>query len=318
MAITLDRRNFAKSIALGLGAAAISSLRAQATARNLKISCATLAWNVSPTAKDNFELAMQDISSLGYWGFETVESMLTALDADGSMAKLIDKYQLPLKSGYMGVNVTDPGLRKENVQKVVTIGKLIKKYGDAYAVIAVNGRRPPGQGRGQGRGPMPPDTFNFMEHKANIVASLNEYGMALTDLGLGRGLHQHTGTVIENRDEVYGVMEAVNTKYMHFAPDTGQLQKGGADAAQVVKDFAKITDHMHLKDYSNGKYMGGYCPLGMGFVDLVSILDTMEANGLNADIIHELDRGSNSPMTAKETAAFSKHYLMRIGYKFRS
>jgi inosose dehydratase len=318
MAITLDRRNFVKSVAVGLGAAAISSLRAQAPARSLKISCATLAWNVSPTAKDNFELAMQDISSLGYWGFETVESMLLALDADDSLAKLIDKYQLPMKSGYVTLNVTDPALRKENLQKVVTFGKLVKKYGGTYAVVAVNNRRPPGQGRGQGRGSPPPDDFNFLEHKANIVASLNEYGMALTDLGLGRGLHQHTGTVIENRDEVYAVMETVNPKYMHFAPDTGQLQKGGADAAQVIKDFAKITDHMHLKDFSNGKYMGGYCPLGMGVVDLVSILDTMEANGFNADIIHELDRGNNSPMTAKETAAFSKHYLLRIGYKFRS
>jgi len=88
--------------------------------------------------------------------------------------------------------------------------------------------------------------------------------MAAADLGLRAGLHQHTGTVIEKHDEVYGIMESVNTKYMNFAPDVGQLQKGGSDASQVVKDFAKITTHMHLKDYSNGKYMAGYCPPGDG------------------------------------------------------
>ena len=137
------------------------------------------------------------------------------------------------------------------------------------------------------------------------------------ELGLGVGLHQHTGTVVETRDEVYAVMEAVNPKYMSFAPDVGQLQKGGADAAQVVKDFAKITTHMHLKDYSNGKYMSGYCPLGMGVVDLESILNTLEQAGNNPDVIHELDRG-NAPMTARETAAFSKAYLIRLGYKFQS
>lgn len=38
------------------------------------------------------------------------------------------------------------------------------------------------------------------------------------------------------------------------------------DTAKVVKDFAAITTHMHLKDYSNGKYTAGYCPLGMGFL----------------------------------------------------
>ena len=28
-----------------------------------------------------------------------------------------------------------------------------------------------------------------------------------------------------------------NTKHVKFAPDVGQLQKGGADAAKVVEDF---------------------------------------------------------------------------------
>ena len=74
--------------------------------------------------------------------------------------------------------------------------------------------------------------------------------------------------------QVYAIMESVDTKYLSFAPDTGQLQKGGMDAAQVVKDFAKITTHVHLKDFSDGKYMGGYCPLGMGVVDIESILKT--------------------------------------------
>ena len=139
--------------------------------------------------------------------------------------------------------------------------------------------------------------------------------MALTDLGLGVGLHQHTGTVVETRDEVYAVMDAVNTKYMKFAPDVGQLQKGGADAAKVVKDFAAITDHMHLKDYSNGKYMAGYCPLGMGFVDLESILKTLEEAGNNPDVMYELDRG-NAPMSARDTAEFGKAHLIKLGYKF--
>ncbi len=258
-------------------------------------------------------MALKDISELGYWGFETVSSMIEGLDPDGTLERLIEKYKLPMKSGYMGTNVTDPSLRKENVAEVIRMGKLVKKYGGTYLVIAVNGRRSPGQGRG----PQVPDTFDFPANKSNMVAALNDYGMAVADLGLRAGLHQHTGTVIEKHDEVYGIMESVNTKYMNFAPDVGQLQKGGSDAAQVVKDFAKITTHMHLKDYSNGKYMAGYCPLGMGVVDIESILNTLEEAGNHPDVIHELDRG-NAPMTARETAAFSKAYLMKLGYTFRS
>jgi len=309
MSVTLDRRDFARALALGLGAAAFPTLKAQAP-KKVKIGVSTLAWNVSPNSTENFGQALKDISELGYSGFETVSPMIEAFDADGSLRKLMDSYHISMKAGYMGTNVTDPAQRRENVAKAISTGKLIKKYGGTYCVIAVNGRRPPGRGPAQ-----PPDTFDFREHKNNMVASLNEYGMALSDLGLGVGLHQHTGTVVETRDEVYGVMEAVNTKYMKFAPDVGQLQKGGADAAKVVKDFAAITTHMHLKDYSNGKYMAGYCPLGMGFVDLESILNTLEEAGNNPDVMYELDRG-NAPMSARATAEFGKAYLIRLGYKF--
>jgi inosose dehydratase len=119
--------------------------------------------------------------------------MIEALDANGAMSRLLEKYQISMKAGYLGTNVTDPALRKENVAKAISVGKLIKKYGGTYCVIAVNGRRAPGRGGAQA------DTFNFPDHRSNIVAGLNEYGMALTDLGLGVGLHQHTGTVVEPR-----------------------------------------------------------------------------------------------------------------------
>ncbi len=302
------RRDLARALTVGFGAAALPLLRAQAP-KKVKIGVSTLAWNVNAKATETFEQSLKDISELGYSGFETVSPMIEALDANGALRPLMDKYHIAMKAAYLGTNATDPSLRKENVAKAISVGKLIKKYGGTYCVVAVNGRRAPG------RGSAAPDNFNFSEHRANIVAALNEYGMALTDLGLGVGLHQHTGTVVETRDEVYAVMEAVKTKYMKFAPDVGQLQKGGADAAKVVKDFASITDHMHLKDYSNGKYMGGYCPLGMGVVDLEAILKTLEEAGLNPDVMYELDRG-NAPMSARDTAEFGKAHLIKLGYKF--
>jgi inosose dehydratase len=158
----------------------------------------------------------------------------------------------------------------------------------------------------------------FSEHKANIIAALNDYGKAVNDVGLGTGLHQHTGTVVETREETYEVMNAVDTRYMHFAPDIGQAQKGGTDAAQLVKDFAKVIDHMHLKDFSGWEHMGGYTPLGEGKVDLKSVLETMEKANPNANIMHELDGSANMPYTPRQTAEISKKYLQSLGYTFRS
>ena len=113
-------------------------------------------------------------------------------------------------------------------------------------------------------------------------------------------------------------MEAANTKHLKFAPDVGQLQKGGANAAQVVKDFLPITVHMHLKDFSGGEHFAGYCPLGQGKVDLKAILDMVEGANPKANIMVELDGSPNAPYTPLETAQISKAYLEKLGYKFRT
>src|SRR5437762_1011716 len=119
---TLDRRDFAKAIAAGLGVAAIPSLRAQQPAaqapqgpKNIKIGLSTLAWNVNTTSSDNFEMALKDASELGYWSVETVSPIIEAFEKDGTIARLIEKYKIPLKTGYIDVNVTDPSARKDTI-----------------------------------------------------------------------------------------------------------------------------------------------------------------------------------------------------------
>jgi inosose dehydratase len=98
----------------------------------------------------------------------------------------------------------------------------------------------------------------------------------------------------------------------------GQLQKGGSDPVKVVKDFLPILDHMHLKDYKGWNYYAGYCPLGMGEVNIPAILDMLEAGGRPCDVMVELDPSRNPPQTPLETVQISKAYLSKLGYTFRS
>jgi inosose dehydratase len=141
------------------------------------------------------------------------------------------------------------------------------------------------------------DTYDFKANRTSIISALNDCAMAVTDAGLEAGLHQHTGTCIETRDETYAVMEAANHKYVKFAPDVGQLQKGGADAAKVIEDLLPQVRHMHLKDYSGGEHFLGYCPLGQGKVNIPRILDLVEGAVIPVNVMVELDPSANQPMT---------------------
>jgi inosose dehydratase len=249
------------------------------------------------------EEAIKDIASLGYYGFEPFGNVLENWEQQGGMGKLLDEAKLPLISAYCGTNLSDPAQRTPEIEKMVRWGKIIKKYGGTTVVIGPNFR---------GR------NYDFAAVKANIVTTLNEMCKALSDAGVVGALHQHTGTTVETRDEVYAVMEAVDTRYVKFGPDIGQLQKGGSDPVKIVKDFLQVIAHVHLKDYDGGPYWTNYCPLGRGKVDIAAVLDLLETNPNLKIAMVELDSGGQPPLTALQAATASRDYLKNQGYAFRT
>ena len=299
----MNRRTFTKTVLAGIGAAALPALPEAQAQKRLKIGITMLIFGAVPRTPENLEPALKDCSELGYYSFETFASILEDLDKKGTLAAMLEKYPIPLRSAFVTVNLTDPSQRKSQIEMLQRYATVLKKHGGSYLVQSPNGPR---------------TGYVFAEHKANIIAALNEYGKAVTDLGLRTGLHQHTGTVVETREETYDVLNAIDTRYMHFAPDIGQAQKGGTDAAQMVKDFAKIIDHMHFKDYKGWEHMAGYCPLGEGKVDLKAILDMVEGANPNANIMHELDGSPKMTYTPRQTAEIGKAYLQKLGYTFRT
>jgi inosose dehydratase len=303
MANLLTRRAFTGTLAAGLGCVVLPSLAAAQT-KKLTIGCTSLIWGALPRSPEHLTAAVKDMSELGYHQWETFASIVHDWDQKGTLAPLIAQYKIPLVSAYATVQLTDTSQRKQHLDQLIQWGRTLKKHGGQIMVIAPNGVKR--------------EAYSFADHKANIVSGLNDYAKAMNDVGLAAGLHQHTNTAVESRDETYQTMEAVDTRYCKFAPDVGQLQKGGADAAKVIKDFASITITMHLKDFKGWEHFAGYCPLGEGHVDLKGVLDTMESQTHTANIMHELDGSQNAPYTPRETAERSKAYLQKLGYRFRT
>ena len=60
------------------------------------------------------------------------------------------------------------------------------------------------------------------------------------------------------------MMEAVDTRYVKFGPDIGQLQKAGRIRVKVVKDFLPVVRHVHLKDFDGGRALPRILPARAG------------------------------------------------------
>ena len=219
---------------------------------------------------------------------------------------MLEQHHLPLVSGYCTLNLTDSAKRGDEMVKALGWAKLIKKYNGRIFVLGPNQVK-----RAE---------YDFAANKANIVSTLGEAAKVVSDQGLTVVLHQHTGTCVESRDETYAVLDAVDTKYLKFGPDIGQLTKGGSDAVQVVKDYLPLVQHMHLKDYNGvDPHLLGYCPLGEGKVNIPAILDIMAGRKIHGMVMGELDNDPKdpSPTAPVELVKTSKSYLETLGVTFR-
>lgn len=296
----LSRRSFSRTLALGLGAAALNQSVAQ-TSRRIKVGHTGITWGFKP---EDAERAIKDVAGLGFHGYESFGNVIEAWEAKGGLDKQLEAVRLPLHSAYCPVNLTDASKRKDEIAKMVRWGRLIKKCGGSVSVIGPNGVKR--------------EEFDFSAHKAHIVETLNEICKALADIGIVGALHQHTGTCVESREETYAVMEAVDTRFVKFGPDVGQLQKGGSDPVKVVKDFLPLVLHVHMKDFNGGPHYLGYCPLGQGKVDVVALVDMLDKSGNDMMIMVELDPSDGMPLAPLESARISKAFLQKLGYTFQS
>ena len=298
MSHQIDRRKFVSLAGLTALAGAAASKQAK---RRLKIGHTGITWGFKP---DDAAVAIHDVASLGYQGYETFGEVLEAWQTKGGLKAVLDENRLPLISAYCNVNLTDPAKRADEITRAVLWAKLIKQSGGVTAVIGPNGVKR--------------SSYDFNASKSDIISALNEICKAVDGVGITPALHQHTGTCIETRDEVYSVLEAVDTRYVKFGPDVGQLAKGGADPVKVVKDFLPLIRHVHLKDWNGGPHWAEYCPLGQGKVDVPGVLALLEQSAEMKIIMVELDPSKNPPYTPLETARISKEYLQKQGYTFRS
>lgn len=170
----LSRRDFAKALALGVVAVSLPGCSARASEtsmgataqRRLLVGHTGITWGFSA---DNAQTAIQDVGSLAYHSFESFGNVLEQWEPRGGLGQVLQANNLALRAAYCPVNLTNASVRAAEVAKIVGWGRLIRKYGGTVAVVGPNGR-------GQ--------NYDFNANRANIVATLNDMGMALMDIGV--------------------------------------------------------------------------------------------------------------------------------------
>jgi inosose dehydratase len=124
-----------------------------------------------------------------------------------------------------------------------------------------------------------------------LLANLDRIAAFTAPLGVRAVLHPHVGTMVENPDDIWRVLDGST---IALCLDAGHLYIGGTDPAELTRQAADRIAHTHLKDvngtiaarvgagritYTEGVRDGMYRPLGAGDVDIAAIVQRLEATG---------------------------------------
>jgi inosose dehydratase len=245
------------------------------------------------------EEALRDTAELGYRAFETFGSVLEQFERDrpGGFGALLQRYGIPLSAAYCGTAFYDPAQGEADVEQVAKWAEVAKSLGATTIVLQGGQRRE--------------EPYTQWEGMASVF---NEIARRVAALGMITALHPHTGTLIETEAEIDAILAAVDPRLVSFAPDTGQIQKGGGDAVAVLRRHKARIGHVHLKDYGGGRETGyaGYEPIGSGMIDMAAIFQVLAEGNFSGWVMVELDSTPSAPRPPREAAAMSRSYLAKL------
>lgn len=288
--------------------------------KKIKFGHTAITWDVG-----EIEQAIEAIAACGYWGTETFGWVLESWHNEKKDLKAVfDQHDLELTSLYVHTDMVNPANQKEDMDKVMEWVELYEPYNSPIVIVGSKG--------------IDRKSFSIKEHLPHMVETLNELAKRIEDRGKICCFHPHTGTAVETEEEIRRIMEAVDSKVVKFAPDSGQIGKGGSDPLQIIKDYHEMLGMVHLKDYiggpiefnEEGKEIDktgflGYTPLGEGALDIEGIVKYLEEIDYDGYASVELDGNQWSQtskgktmVSQKEALEISKQFLQNLGYTFKS
>ncbi|HEV8636876.1 MAG TPA: sugar phosphate isomerase/epimerase [Chloroflexota bacterium] len=261
----------------------------------MKVGHTGITWGIP----GDVEQAYRDTAELGYLGFETFgRTIVDWNQKPGGYRALVERNGIPTGAAYCGRTWIEPQTADADATTARREADALRELGGETFVLAC-GRRPDGG--------YTADQFR------RLAEGLNAVGAYCRSIGLVAGLHPHTGTAVETSQDIDAVMARLDPALVGFAPDTGQIAKGGGDVLAVLRRYRDRTTHVHLKDWNGhteaddrSGYLN-YQPIGRGVLPMREILDLYGDFGGWVNV--ELDGTPNAPRPPREAAAISRRFL---------
>jgi inosose dehydratase len=259
-----------------------------------RVAGAPISWGVCEVPGWGYQLGAERVIR------EAAELGMTAVEAgpDGFLppdpaeaSRLLSEHGLSLVGGFVPVVLHRPEVRESELDSLERQARFFSDAGAGMLVLAASSGR-------EGYEDSPDLDDAAWEELFATLAVVEEIG---SRYGLSVVLHPHYGTVIEGPEHVRRFLDGCETS---LCLDTGHSTVGGGDPVELAGSAAERIRYVHLKDvdrelaervvsgtldYEEAVRRGLYRPLGEGDVDVLRVLEPLEAAGYEGWYVLEQD-----------------------------
>jgi inosose dehydratase len=271
---------------------------------SVKIGHTLLTWGVF-AHPENIAQGVRDIAELGFAGTETGGRLYDWWEENrpGQLKSLLVDAAIPMVTLFHSGDWSEREAAPELLEQARRWSHALTELGGEMLML-VPGRR---------RDDPPYGLDDFKQ----MAEAMNRAGEIAGQAGVRASMHPHWGTTAETRLEIELLLDLLDPKLVGFAPDTGQIAKGGADPFPIVERWAGRVSYVHMKDLSpeweEKRKAGaplpgpeGYVELGQGVLDFRRLVPPLDQANYSGWLMAELDRPQRPP---RESALLTRSYI---------
>ena len=267
-----------------------------------------------------FESVLDEMVSAGYTGTELGPWGFLPTQSERLTAEL-SRRNMCLIGAFVPIALADPERYAAGYESAIATARLLGECGAPVVVLAdaMYDQRMAVAGRVQDKDGLPDAAWT------SAAKLLDKIAAEVRAIGLRAVFHHHAGTYIETPSEVEHLLSITDPSLLGLCLDTGHYFYGGGDPVEAAQKYAPRIWHLHLKDvredvlndvrrekrgFLDAVADGVFCPLGEGDVDIVGVINELEARGYDGWAVFEQDVDPTKPgVVPKQGAAASREYL---------
>jgi inosose dehydratase len=204
---------------------------------DVRIGHTALTWDVL-SRPERLTEAVRDCADLGFAGTETGGFVYDWWEKErpGEIKQLLQDHGVVMACLFEFGDWIDPAGTETLIESGKRWSTGVQELGGNVLMLVPGGRRDE-----------PP---YILDEFKRMAKAMNRVGRAARDNGAIAAMHPHWGTMAESPLEIDVLLDNLDPALVGFAPDTGQIAKGGADPIAAVERWADRVQHVHLKDLS--------------------------------------------------------------------